>query len=94
MALDITYYDGADKQTGQCYGRMISRAIVTLTGSSASLGAVPDGASIARIKAGEACVITNNSAAASDTNGQPLAESEYIDLYVPADGKPFLGKTA
>jgi len=94
MALDITYYEGADRQTGQCYGRQISRAIVTLSGSSTSLGAVPDGASIARFTPGEACVISNNNTAASDTNGQPLAQGVIIDLNVPPSGKPFLGKTA
>lgn len=94
MALDITYYEGADKQTGQCYGRMVSRAIVTLTGSSASLGVIPDGAAIARFTPGEACVISNNNTAPSDTNGQALAQGVVIDLNVPPDGKPFLGKTA
>lgn len=94
MALEVTYYTGADGATGQCLGYQISRATVTLSGSSATLGAVPPGARIAHIVAGEACVVSNNGLAASATNGQYFAASDKVDIAVPVNEQPFYGKTA
>lgn len=93
MALTITYVDNADIRTRQCYGTFLSTASVSLTSTSADCGAVPGSASIARIKAGEACYVSNNGADASATNGVPLAANEVIDLAVPT-GAQFKARTA
>lgn len=94
MALDVTYYAGRGSHGTQIYGGQVTRAIVSLTGSSATCGAVPGGAVLARLTAGEDCVVSNNGAAASDTNGQKILTGGTIDLSVPAGGAPFYGKTA
>lgn len=82
MALSISYFDGEDKQTKVCYGKLIASVSYTVTGSSASCGAIPEGAKIARCKAGEATVLSNNGTAAATTNGVHLAADEVIDLAI------------
>ncbi len=93
MTLSVSYYTGADVKTGQTYGGQISRVDVTLSGTSASCGTVPPGAALARIKAGEACYVSNNNVTASSTNGELLAANDIIDLAVPNGGGPFLART-
>jgi hypothetical protein len=93
MALLIMYFDGADHETRQVYGYCISQAAATLSGTSASAGTPPANAKLARIKAGEACYVSNNGAAASSTNGVTLAADEVIDMAVPIDGTGFLART-
>ncbi len=80
MALSITYFDGADRTTQQCFGRMLTTVEYTVTGSSASCGTPPEGANIAYIKAGEACNVTNNGDAASATNGVRMAAGDIITV--------------
>lgn len=92
MALSISYFGGADIQTMQCYGECVSRADVTLTASSASMGAVPANAALARVTAGEACTVSNNGTAASATNGISLAAGDKIDLAI-IRGQALLAKT-
>ena len=82
MALEISYFTGADRYTRQCYGVLISSAAYTVTGSSASAGTVPPGAAIARVKAGEACRVSNNDVAASATNGIHLDAGEVVDIEI------------
>lgn len=92
MALEITYYGDTDTTTGQIYGLQLGRSTVTLTASSADAGAKPSGASFARLRAGEACVVSNNGAT-SATNGQYLAAGEFIDMQTPVTGE-FKAQTA
>jgi hypothetical protein len=82
MALNISYFTGADQETGQCYGTLVSSAAYTVTGSSASVGTPPAFAGVARLKAGEGCYVSNNGTAASSTNGVYLAAGDSIDLEV------------
>lgn len=93
MALEISYWTGSDAATRSCYGTNVGRTSATLTGSSAALGVIPSGASVARLKAGENCIVSNNGAAASASNGVYLAAGDTIDIAVPASG-PFNGMTA
>lgn len=93
MALEISYWTGYDPITRQCYGTNISRVSSTLTGSSASQGTIPPNASVARLKAGENCCVSNNGSAASSTNGTYLALGDVIDLAV-VSGTPLLAMTA
>ena len=86
MALEITYYTGADVETGVVLGGMISRARVVLTDNSESLGTVPTNAKVARITAEEECVVSNNGAATSDTNGQFLGGGHTVDMQTPITG--------
>lgn len=90
MALKIAYFTGHDARTEKCYGILRSAVSVSLTGTSASCGTPPEGAYIARIRAGETCVVSNNGAAASDTNGIYMEAGDAIDIQV--DG-PFYAKT-
>lgn len=92
MALSISYFGGTDVNTMQCYGECVSRADVTLTGSSASMGTPPTNAAIARVTAGEACTVSNNGTAASATNGVSLAANAVIDMAV-IRGQALLAKT-
>lgn len=87
MALEISYWTGYDPITRQCYGINAGRASVTLTGSSADLGTVPSNAAIARLEAGEDCVISNNGAAASATNGIKILAGIAQDIQVPVTGQ-------
>lgn len=82
MALNIAYFTDTDQATGQCYGALLSSAAYTVTASSASVGTPPAAANIARLKAGEACYVTNNAGAASASNGIFLAAGDSIDLEV------------
>ncbi len=82
MALSITYFDGADRTTQQCYGKMLSTVEYTVTGSSASCGTPPESAKIARLTAGEACNVSNNGSAASAINGVRLAAAAVIDVEI------------
>ncbi len=93
MALTVEYYTGADLKTRQCYGWNISSAAVGLTSTSATCGAVPAGAVIARITAGEASYVSNNNLTASATNGALIAANTTIDMAVPNGGTPFLART-
>jgi len=69
MALNVSYFTGADIGTGQCYGGLLSSVAYTVTGSSASVGTIPaGGAGIARLKA------------AATTNGIYLAAGDIIDI--------------
>lgn len=92
MALEITYYSGADTQEGVVYGKVMGRSTVTLGASSANAGTKPNGAALARIKAGEACVVSNNGDT-SATNGQHLDAGEVIDMECPTTGE-FKAQTA
>ena len=82
MALEIAYFTGSDTETRQCYGLLLSSASPTLSPASASCGAVPATARIARLKAGENCRVTNNGATASATNGVYLSTGDIIDIQV------------
>lgn len=93
MALRITYFDGCDTITRQCYGVVMGSAAVTLTATSADLGVVPPGAAVARMSAGEDCLVSNNGTAASATNGVFLSAGSAIDMAVPASGQ-FKGRTS
>ncbi len=86
MALEITYYTGADVETGVVLGGMISRVRTVLTTESTSMGTVPTNAKIARITAEEETIVSNNNAATSDTNGQFVAGGSVIDMQVPITG--------
>lgn len=92
MALDITYWTGYDPITRLAYGTCISRVQATLTASDAQLGAIPANAAIARVKAGEVCVVSNNDVAASATNGVGLIVGEAVDIDV-SKGLQLRGKT-
>lgn len=88
MALEISYWTGTDTNTRQVYGRLISSESMTLTGVTQQSGAAPDGASLARVSAGEACRVTNSAASptVTATNGTYLAAGDSIDLFVkPSD---------
>lgn len=93
MALEISYWDGADDRTRQVYGGNTGRASVTLSGSSATCGAVPSATAVARCKAGEACIVSNNGSAASASNGVHLDAGEIIDIEITSPG-PLYAKTA
>jgi len=81
MALNVSYFTGADIGTGQCYGGLLSSVAYTVTGSSASVGTIPaGGAGIARLKAGETCRVSNNGKPAATTNGIYLAAGDIIDI--------------
>lgn len=91
MALEVTYYVGVDRYTKQIRGQMLSRATVTLTGSSASLGTPPTNATYCVITAGEACVVSNNGAVTA-TNGQYLAANAVVELSI-THGAALYGQT-
>lgn len=95
MALEISYFTGPgeSKQTDKIYGTLTGSASVTLTGSSASCGTVPANTNLARLKAGEACRVSNNGAAASASNGVYLAAGDIIELSV-STGSTLLALTA
>lgn len=82
MALEISYWTGYDPITRQAYGTCISRVSYTVTASSVSVGTPPANAAIARLRAGEACCVSNNGADASATNGVYLGVGDVIDLAV------------
>lgn len=82
MALNIAYFTSADRTTGVCYGTLISSVAYTVTGSSASVGNPPNGATIARLAAGENCYVSNNGQDASATNGIYLAAGSVADIQV------------
>jgi len=82
MALNVSYFLGADVGTGQCYGGLLGSVSYTVTGSSASVGTNPTGAKIARLNAGEACYVTNNGATVSSTNGIYMAAGDIVDLAI------------
>lgn len=86
MALKITYFDGYDVTTRQCYGIVMGSASVELSGASASLGTPPAGASAARLEAGEDCLVSNNSGDASAANGLFLSAGSVVDIRVAAAG--------
>lgn len=92
MALEITYYGDADIVTGACLGIQLGRATVTLSASSADAGTKPSGAAIARLTAGENCIVSNDGDTSS-TNGQYLASGSFIDMQVPLSGE-FKAQTA
>lgn len=93
MALNISYFYGADNSSGQCYGSLASSVAYTVTGSSASAGAIPAGATIARLTAGETCRVSNNGVPASATNGVYLTADTTIDLEIVGN-QPLLAITA
>ena len=41
MALNVSYFTGADIGTGQCYGGLLSSVAYTVTGSSIDLAVIP-----------------------------------------------------
>lgn len=82
MALEVSWFAGEDRTTHSCYGSLLGSVSYTVTGSSVTVGTVPAGATIARVKAGETCRVSNNGIAASATNGVHLAASEVVDLQV------------
>jgi hypothetical protein len=82
MALNVSYFTGADIGTGQCYGGLISSVAYTVTGSSASVGNPPTGAKIARLAAGENCYVSNNGTTVSATNGIYIPAGSSIDIAV------------
>jgi hypothetical protein len=92
MALSISYFGGSDAITMQCYGELIGTVAVTLTGSDASMGVPPANAAIARITAGEACFVSNNTTAVSATNGVSMATASTMDLAI-IRGNPIRAKT-
>jgi len=87
MALKITYFDSYDGTTRQVYGTVIGGASVDLTETSADLGTVPSGASVARIEAQEDCLISNNGANASATTALFLGAGSIVDIAVPRSGQ-------
>lgn len=87
MALNIAYFKTTDRASVNVYEELISSTPVTVTASSASCGAIPNAASIARLAAGEACYVSNNDAPASSTNGIYLAAGVVADVQV-VNGKP------
>lgn len=91
MALNIAYFTGADVETDQCYGTLVSSVAYTVTGTSASVGTPPPFAAVARLKAGEACYVSNNGVAASATNGFFLAAGDSIDVQVNAGIRAITG---
>lgn len=82
MALNIAYFGDADVTTAMCYGILCGSVAYTVTGSSASVGTPPANASLARLKAGEGCYVSNNGSAASATNGVYLAAGDVVDIEV------------
>lgn len=82
MALNVSYFTGADIGTGQCYGGLLSSVAYTVTGSSASVGTPPTGAVIARLAAAENCYVSNNGVTVSATNGIYIPAGSSIDLAV------------
>lgn len=80
--MNVAYFTGTDQTTGQCYGTLVSSVAYTVTGASASVGTPPAFAEVARVKANEACYVSNNGGAASATNGIYLAVGDVVDIQV------------
>ena len=92
MALNVSYFTSPDRTTQVCYGTVISSVAYTVTGSSASVGNPPSGATIARLAAGENCYVSNNGQAASATNGIYCAAGTVTDVQV-FEARPLLAIT-
>lgn len=94
MALEISYFSGRGKRGTQVYGGFISAETRSLTGTSAQSGAIPAGATIARIEATEAARVqvgdSNPTAAATSIY---MAAGAVLDIEVTA-GHKIAGKTA
>lgn len=89
MALELSYYAGADGITRMVYGVHVGSDPRTLTGSSANSAAIPAGAAVCRIRAGENCRYLKNTdgtntgaMAVTASTGQYLAAGETIDVAV------------
>lgn len=94
MALAVSYFsgNGDTRYTDKVYGGLTGSALVTLTGTSASLGTVPANTVLARLRAGETCVVSNNGTAAADTNGVRMEAGDVVDMII-STGSTLLGKT-
>lgn len=89
MALEISYYGGADAITRMIYGSHVGAQSWTLTSSSVASAISPAGAALARVRAGENCRFLKNtdgtnsgSMAVTSTTGQYLAAGDTIDVFV------------
>jgi len=89
MALEISYYGGADAITRMVYGSHVGAQSWTLTSSSAISAISPPSAALARVRAGENCRFLKNtdgtntgSTAVTSSTGQYLAAGETIDVFI------------
>lgn len=87
MALELAWYGGSDKRTGQCFGRLISSQSFPISGTAANSSAAPENAAIVNIYAAEACRVSNKTGvAASATAGQYLPIGGVMQMEVnPGD---------
>lgn len=94
MALEISYFTGRGKHSTQVYAGFISAETRSLSGTSAQSGAIPNGATVARIEATEAARVqvggTSPTAAATSIY---MASGAVLDIEVVA-GDKIAGKTA
>src|SRR4051812_42898142 len=93
MALEISYYGGADPVTRLIFGAHVGAQAVTPSASSPNSAATPSNAALARIRAGENCRFLKNTdgtntgtMAVTSATGQYLAAGETIDVYIKPSG--------
>lgn len=94
MALEISYWTGRGKHATQVYGSFISAETRSLSGSTAQSGAIPAGATVARIEATEdARVQIGGTNPTADASSLYMSASSIADFEVKP-GDKIAGKTA
>lgn len=88
MALDISWFSGADDTTRVCFGRLIKTESVAVSATAVSSGAAPENAYIADVTAGENCRVSNKGSTpvASASSGKYLTAGANVQIEVnPGD---------